>query len=106
MSSACAVPKRIGWKAILFASTSPGTPRAWERAPGRVTNREEFPPRCGKPEKKRGYSRYSAETEKYHFPPDSGVWWDVAVAEATQDSVTQNLRKEYEAARKLQKFHY
>jgi 3D-(3,5/4)-trihydroxycyclohexane-1,2-dione acylhydrolase (decyclizing) len=47
------------------------------------------------------------ETEKYHFPPDSGVWWDVAVAEVSHDPVTKKLRKQYEAARaRLQKFHY
>jgi 3D-(3,5/4)-trihydroxycyclohexane-1,2-dione acylhydrolase (decyclizing) len=47
------------------------------------------------------------ETEKYHFPPDSGVWWDVAVAEVSQDPVTKELRRQYEARRKkLQRFHY
>lgn len=47
------------------------------------------------------------ETEKYHFPPDSGVWWDVAVAETSSEPVTQNLRQQFEAARaKVQRFHY
>jgi 3D-(3,5/4)-trihydroxycyclohexane-1,2-dione acylhydrolase (decyclizing) len=47
------------------------------------------------------------ETEKYRSLPDSGVWWDVAVAEASQDSVTQKLRADYESNRtKLQRFHY
>jgi 3D-(3,5/4)-trihydroxycyclohexane-1,2-dione acylhydrolase (decyclizing) len=47
------------------------------------------------------------ETEKYRFLPGSGVWWDVAPAEVSQDPVTQKLRAEYEEGRrKLQRFHY
>ena len=47
------------------------------------------------------------ETEKYHFPPSSGVWWDVAVAEVSGDPATQKLRAQYEEGRnKLQRFHY
>jgi 3D-(3,5/4)-trihydroxycyclohexane-1,2-dione acylhydrolase (decyclizing) len=47
------------------------------------------------------------QTEKYRFLPGSGVWWDVAPAEASQDPVTRNLRAEYEEARRrLQRFHY
>lgn len=36
-----------------------------------------------------------AETQKHGSLPGSGVWWDVAVAEATNDPVTQALRTEY-----------
>jgi 3D-(3,5/4)-trihydroxycyclohexane-1,2-dione acylhydrolase (decyclizing) len=47
------------------------------------------------------------ETEKYRFLPGSEVWWDVAVAEVSQDPVTQKLRAEYERDRdRLQRFHY
>ena len=47
------------------------------------------------------------QTEKYRFLPGSGVWWDVAPAEVSQDAVTQKLRAEYEESRrKLQRFHY
>jgi 3D-(3,5/4)-trihydroxycyclohexane-1,2-dione acylhydrolase (decyclizing) len=47
------------------------------------------------------------QTEKYRFLPGSGVWWDVAPAEVSQDSVTRKLRAEYEESRrKLQRFHY
>jgi len=47
------------------------------------------------------------ETEKYRYLPGSGVWWDVAPAEVSQDPVTQKLRAEYEESRrKLQRFHY
>jgi 3D-(3,5/4)-trihydroxycyclohexane-1,2-dione acylhydrolase (decyclizing) len=47
------------------------------------------------------------QTEKYHFLPGSGVWWDVAPAEVSQDPVTRKLRAEYEESRrKLQRFHY
>jgi 3D-(3,5/4)-trihydroxycyclohexane-1,2-dione acylhydrolase (decyclizing) len=48
-----------------------------------------------------------AQTEKYQFTPASGVWWDVASAEVTNDPETQKARAEYEEAKKrLQKFHY
>jgi len=48
-----------------------------------------------------------AEIERYHFTPDSGVWWDVAVAEVSRDPVTQKLRAQYEEGReRLQRFHY
>ncbi len=54
-----------------------------------------------------GTSVIVVQTEKYHFLPGSGVWWDVAPAEVSQDPVTQKLRVEYEEARrKLQRFHY
>jgi 3D-(3,5/4)-trihydroxycyclohexane-1,2-dione acylhydrolase (decyclizing) len=47
------------------------------------------------------------QTEKYRYLPSSGVWWDVAPAEVSQDSVTRKLRVEYEESRrKLQRFHY
>jgi 3D-(3,5/4)-trihydroxycyclohexane-1,2-dione acylhydrolase (decyclizing) len=47
------------------------------------------------------------QTEKYRFLPGSGVWWDVAPAEVSQDPVTRKLRAEYEEGRrKLQRFHY
>jgi 3D-(3,5/4)-trihydroxycyclohexane-1,2-dione acylhydrolase (decyclizing) len=47
------------------------------------------------------------ETEKHRFLPGSGVWWDVAVAEVSQDPVNQKLRSEYEKNReRLQRFHY
>jgi 3D-(3,5/4)-trihydroxycyclohexane-1,2-dione acylhydrolase (decyclizing) len=47
------------------------------------------------------------ETEKYRFLPGSGVWWDVAVAEVSQDSTTQKLRADYEKDReRLQQLHY
>jgi 3D-(3,5/4)-trihydroxycyclohexane-1,2-dione acylhydrolase (decyclizing) len=47
------------------------------------------------------------QTEKYRYLPGSGVWWDVAPAQVSQDRVTQKLRAEYEEGRrKLQRFHY
>jgi 3D-(3,5/4)-trihydroxycyclohexane-1,2-dione acylhydrolase (decyclizing) len=47
------------------------------------------------------------ETEKYRSLPSSEVWWDVAVAEVSQNPVTQKLRAEYERDRdRLQRFHY
>ena len=47
------------------------------------------------------------ETEPYRFPPDSGVWWDVAVAEVSEDRAIQKLRAEYEEGRnRVQRFHY
>ena len=48
-----------------------------------------------------------AETEKYHYAPGSGVWWDIAAAEVSADSTTQKRRTEYEEGRdKRQRFHY
>lgn len=48
-----------------------------------------------------------AETEKYHFTPASGVWWDIAVAEVSHDPETQKARTTYEEDRnQLQEFHY
>lgn len=48
-----------------------------------------------------------AETEKYHYAPGSGVWWDIAAAEVSADSTTQERRAEYEEDRnKRQRFHY
>jgi 3D-(3,5/4)-trihydroxycyclohexane-1,2-dione acylhydrolase (decyclizing) len=47
------------------------------------------------------------ETEKHRYGPASEVWWDVAPAEATQDSVTQELRAQYvQEQGRLQRFHY
>lgn len=47
------------------------------------------------------------ETEKHRYLPDSGVWWDVAPAEATDDAVTGQRRAAYERERTaLQRFYY
>ncbi|HAL49677.1 MAG: 3D-(3,5/4)-trihydroxycyclohexane-1,2-dione acylhydrolase (decyclizing) [SAR202 cluster bacterium] len=47
-----------------------------------------------------------AETEKHRYGPESGAWWDLAVAEATADPVTRELRAEYEAQQQLQRFYH
>jgi 3D-(3,5/4)-trihydroxycyclohexane-1,2-dione acylhydrolase (decyclizing) len=47
------------------------------------------------------------ETEPHRYLPGSGVWWDVAPAEATTDSVTDERRTAYENERaQLQRFYY
>jgi 3D-(3,5/4)-trihydroxycyclohexane-1,2-dione acylhydrolase (decyclizing) len=47
------------------------------------------------------------EVEKHRYLPGSGIWWDVAAAEVTEDPVTQELRRAYEEDRaKLQRFYY
>ncbi len=47
------------------------------------------------------------ETEKHRFLPPSGVWWDIASAEASNDPMTRKLREGWEAERRtLQRFHY
>lgn len=47
------------------------------------------------------------EVEKHRYLPSSGVWWDVAAAEVTNDPVTQELRHAYEEdRRRLQRFYY
>lgn len=48
-----------------------------------------------------------AEVEKHRYLPGSGVWWDVAPAEVTEDPVTLELRQAYEEERaRLQRFYY
>jgi 3D-(3,5/4)-trihydroxycyclohexane-1,2-dione acylhydrolase (decyclizing) len=45
-------------------------------------------------------------TEKYRFPPGSGIWWEVVGAEVTNDPETARLVAEREEGRKKQKFYY
>lgn len=45
-------------------------------------------------------------TEKYRFPPGSGVWWEVVGAEVTDDPKTKELVAEREAGRVKQRFYY
>ncbi|MDE0530012.1 MAG: 3D-(3,5/4)-trihydroxycyclohexane-1,2-dione acylhydrolase (decyclizing) [Albidovulum sp.] len=45
-------------------------------------------------------------TEKYRFPPDSGVWWEVVGAEVTNDAKTRALVAEREAGRRKQRLYY
>jgi 3D-(3,5/4)-trihydroxycyclohexane-1,2-dione acylhydrolase (decyclizing) len=48
-----------------------------------------------------------AEIEKHRYLPGSGIWWDVAAAEVTEDPVTQELRHAYEEDRaRLQRLYY
>ena len=47
-----------------------------------------------------------AEVEPHHYLPDSGVWWDIAAAESSEDPETQARRQEYEEGLSLQRFHY
>ncbi len=48
-----------------------------------------------------------AEIEKHRYLPGSGVWWDVAAAEVTEDPVTHELRRAYEEDRdRLQRLYY
>jgi TPP-dependent trihydroxycyclohexane-1,2-dione (THcHDO) dehydratase len=47
------------------------------------------------------------ETEKYRYTPASDLWWDVSVAEVSHDSVTKQLRKQYEEeVAEFQRFYY
>jgi 3D-(3,5/4)-trihydroxycyclohexane-1,2-dione acylhydrolase (decyclizing) len=48
-----------------------------------------------------------AEVEKHRYLPGSGIWWDVAPAEITEDPATRELRLAYEEDRAtLQRFYY
>ena len=48
-----------------------------------------------------------AKTEPHRVSPASGIWWDVEVAEVSEDGVIVELRVEYENERKeLQRFYY
>jgi 3D-(3,5/4)-trihydroxycyclohexane-1,2-dione acylhydrolase (decyclizing) len=46
------------------------------------------------------------ETEPHRFVPGSGMWWDVAPAEVSDDPVTAPLRAQYERDRKAQQRYY
>lgn len=46
-----------------------------------------------------------ADVDPYRDLPSSEAWWDVAPAETSVDDTTQELRKEYEAARASQRFY-
>ena len=46
------------------------------------------------------------EIEPHHYLPDSGVWWDIAAAESSDDPETQARRQQYEEGLPLQRFHY
>ncbi len=47
------------------------------------------------------------ETESHRYLPPTGVWWDIASAEATNDPMTRKLREGYEAERRTgQRFYY
>ena len=46
------------------------------------------------------------ETEPHRYLPSSEMWWDVAPAETTSDSVTSEIRRQYEKERtSLQKYY-
>jgi 3D-(3,5/4)-trihydroxycyclohexane-1,2-dione acylhydrolase (decyclizing) len=46
------------------------------------------------------------EVEKHRYGPSSEVWWDVAPAQVTEEPVTQEARKNYEADRaNWQRYH-
>jgi 3D-(3,5/4)-trihydroxycyclohexane-1,2-dione acylhydrolase (decyclizing) len=45
-------------------------------------------------------------TDKYSFPPGSGVWWEVVGAEVTNDEATRTVVEEREAGRVNQRFYY
>ena len=47
-----------------------------------------------------------ADVEPHHYLPDSGVWWDIAAAEVSDDPETQERRREYEKGLRFQRFHY
>ena len=47
------------------------------------------------------------ETSAKRYPPGSDMWWDVGVAEVSNDPLTRKLRRQYEQEVKdLQRFYY
>ena len=47
------------------------------------------------------------EIEKHRYGPPSGVWWDVASAEVSEDNITREARADYEQGRaEFQRFYY
>ena len=76
--------------------------RSWK-----VSTPEELRQALQEARQEAGLCAIVAETEKYHYTPDSTVWWDVSSAEVSHSPVTQKLRKKYVAGRQnLQRFHY
>jgi 3D-(3,5/4)-trihydroxycyclohexane-1,2-dione acylhydrolase (decyclizing) len=43
--------------------------------------------------------------EPHRYLPGSGVWWDVAPAEVSDDAETRALREEFERGREGQRLH-
>lgn len=76
--------------------------RAW-----RVTTLDELRKALREAREEKRSSVIVVETEKHHYTPGSGVWWDISSAEVSGDSATRKLTSEYEEGRdKLQRFHY
>ena len=76
--------------------------RAWH-----VTTPNELCQALGEARKEKRPCVIVAKTEPHAFVPSSGLWWDVAVAEASNDPAIQELQKKYEQSRKkLQRFYY
>jgi 3D-(3,5/4)-trihydroxycyclohexane-1,2-dione acylhydrolase (decyclizing) len=68
---------------------------------------EEFEKALGEARAERNSCVIVVETEPHRYVPGSGVWWDVAPAEITNDPVVKELRDQYERDRKkLQRFHF
>ncbi len=75
--------------------------RAW-----RVGDPQALGKALGEARRERGPCVIVVETEKHRFLPGTGVWWDIATAEVSGDSVTAGLRRQYEKDRVAQRFHY
>jgi 3D-(3,5/4)-trihydroxycyclohexane-1,2-dione acylhydrolase (decyclizing) len=44
------------------------------------------------------------QTEPHRYLPESGVWWDIAPAEVSADTIVNDLRAAYERDKGLQRF--
>jgi 3D-(3,5/4)-trihydroxycyclohexane-1,2-dione acylhydrolase (decyclizing) len=76
--------------------------RAW-----RVRTADELRAALAEARAESGPCLIEVETEPHRYLPGSGVWWDVAPAEATDDATTRGLREEFEQSqRELQRLHY
>ena len=88
---------------IDFAKIAEGMgAKAW-----RVTGPEEFKVALAEAREESRSCLIEVEIEPHRYGPGSDVWWDVASAEATNDSETQVARQAYEEERsQVQRFHY
>jgi 3D-(3,5/4)-trihydroxycyclohexane-1,2-dione acylhydrolase (decyclizing) len=76
--------------------------RAW-----RVTNADELRQALREARAEPRSCAIVIETEMHRYGPDSGIWWDVSPAEVSDDEVTQQARRDFEADRaRLQRFYY
>jgi len=73
----------------------------------RAHTREELRAALAEARAETGPCAIVVETEPHRYLPDSGVWWDIAPAEVSDDPTTREIRERYERDRaERQRLHY